>query len=155
MRLWMTGPQLQPALWTPSLLGSTDRPRPVLRFGLVMARALKDQKGFITGLRHHLYGCTRPRSYTNFPFAERGKEIVQPAPAPFLVYRLKKCGCYRRGKRRLKSEEQIRRCPEAINFRLKYPTFRCYSSQIGGGEWAVDTDIERSDLFMSSWSALA
>jgi hypothetical protein len=30
-------------------------------------RASTDRKGFITGLRHHPYGCPRPRSYTNFP----------------------------------------------------------------------------------------
>jgi hypothetical protein len=62
----------QRVLWTPSLLGSTDRPRPVvLRFGLVMARASTDQKGFITGLRHHLYGCPCLRSCTNFPFTDQ------------------------------------------------------------------------------------
>ena len=66
----------QQVLWTPSLLGSTDRPRPVLRFGLVMARASTDQKGFITGLRHHLYGCPCLRSCTNFPFTD------QPANQP-------------------------------------------------------------------------
>ena len=64
MRLLMTGHKTQPAV-CPSLLGSTDRPRPVLRFGLVMARASTDQKGFITGLRHHLHGCPPPRSCTN------------------------------------------------------------------------------------------
>ena len=39
---------LQPEPWTPSLLGSTDRPRSVLRFGLVMAQASTDPKGLGT-----------------------------------------------------------------------------------------------------------
>ena len=39
MRLWVTG--------APYLFGSADRPRPVLRFQLVVARGSTDQKGFI------------------------------------------------------------------------------------------------------------
>ena len=41
---------LQPAPWTPSLLGSADRPRPVLRIGLVMAQASTDPKGLYYGV---------------------------------------------------------------------------------------------------------
>ena len=41
---------LQPELWTPSLLGSTDRPRSVLRFELVMAQASTDPKGLYYGV---------------------------------------------------------------------------------------------------------
>ena len=37
-------------LWTPFLLGSTDRPGPVLRFGLVMAQASTDPKGLYYGV---------------------------------------------------------------------------------------------------------
>ena len=40
---------LQPEPWTPPLLESADRPRSVLRFGLVMAQASTDQKGFYYG----------------------------------------------------------------------------------------------------------
>jgi hypothetical protein len=50
MRLGMTGPHLQPALWIPSLWGSADRPRPVLRFELVSARASTDRRGFYYGV---------------------------------------------------------------------------------------------------------
>ena len=42
---------LQPEPWTPSLLDSTDRPRSVLRFGLVMAQASTDPKGLYHGVQ--------------------------------------------------------------------------------------------------------
>jgi hypothetical protein len=78
MRLWVAGPQPTCRGSTP-LQGSMDRPRPVtvLRFELVSARASKDRKGFITGLRHHLHGGPRPRSYTNYPLTN--KPTNQPA----------------------------------------------------------------------------
>jgi hypothetical protein len=56
--------------------GSTDRPRPVLRFEPICARASTDRKGFITGLRHHPYGCPRPRSYTNFPSTNQPTNVM-------------------------------------------------------------------------------
>ena len=57
---------LQPAPWTPSLLGSADRPRPVLRIGLVMAQASTDPKGLYYGVEAPSLWGPRPRSSTNF-----------------------------------------------------------------------------------------
>jgi len=75
MRLWMSGPQLQLVLWTPSLLGSADRPRPVLRCGLVMARSSTDQKGVY-------YGVEAPSLWKPPPAQLYKLSINQPTNQP-------------------------------------------------------------------------
>jgi len=50
-----------------------------LRCGLVKFRASTDQKGLNTGLRHHLYGCPRPRSHTNGKGPHRVREMLPTA----------------------------------------------------------------------------
>ena len=64
---------------------TNHRSRPVLRFQLVMVRASTDQKGFITGLRHHLHGYPVSRSYTNMNYipslnrpTNQPSEVVPP-----------------------------------------------------------------------------
>jgi hypothetical protein len=47
------------------------------KYELVSARASTDRKGFITGLRHHFYGCPRPRSYTDCTLYPGRIETIQ------------------------------------------------------------------------------